>query len=331
MSLGEIAAAAAGLCLVLAVGLAATARTAPGGRVPVPSARWVDALRRAWRAIGDPAAADVARRRRVLVCVGAGIGAWALTGWPAAALAVVATGLWLPWLLGSAREVRTRIERLEALESWCRRMADILAGGGAVGLTQAIALSSGQASGARGAATRPDGPIADAVAALARRLRDGGDTGEVIAERRDGTPMMVDPRGAALREFADAVDDRAGDTVAAALLLALSQQSGGVAPVLRQLADGVARDVRARRDIEAARAEDRQSIQLLLLIQAGLLVLLAAVPAFAAPYGTTFGQVVMVLLLAGTAALLIWMRRLALGRPGRRFFGAHLAAAGERP
>ena len=77
--------------------------------------------------------------------------------------------------------------------------------------------------------------------------------------------------GAAVREFADALDDRVADTVAAALLLALGQQSVGIARVLRLLADGVARDVRARRDIEAARAEARQSIRMLLLIQAGVL------------------------------------------------------------
>ena len=81
---------------------------------------------------------------------------------------------------------------------------------------------------------------------------------------------------AALREFADGIDDRVGDTVAAALLLAFDQQSGGVARVLRQLAAGVARDVRARRDIEAERAEARQSMRMLLLIQIGVLGLLAA-------------------------------------------------------
>ena len=95
---------------------------------------------------------------------------------------------------------------------------------------------------------------------------------------------------AALREFADGIDDRVGDTVAAALLLAFDQQSGGVARVLRQLADGVARDVRARRDIEAERAEARQSMRMLLLIQAGVLGLLALVPGFAAPYRTPSGN-----------------------------------------
>ena len=128
-----------------------------------------------------------------------------------------------------------------------------------------------------------------------------------------------------MREFADALDDRVADTVAAALLLALQQQSVGIARVLRLLADGVARDVRARREIEAARAESRQSIRMLLLIQAGVLAMLAVVPSFAAPYATPVGQTVMALLLAGTVGLLVWMRRLALGNRPPRFLGTPAA------
>jgi hypothetical protein len=200
----------------------------------------------------------------------------------------------LPWLLGSARIVQDRLATVEALESWCRRMADTLTGGGAIGLAQAIVTS----------AARVDQPISPAVQRLAHRVQ---------GDRRDPAE--------ALREFADTVDDRAGDAIAAALLLALHQQSTGVAQVLRQLADGVARDVRARREIEAARAESRQSIRMLLIIQVGLLVLIALNPAFAAAYRSPAGQVVMAVLLGGTGVLLVWMRRLSLGRRAPRFFG----------
>ncbi|MDN5915632.1 MAG: type II secretion system F family protein [Pseudonocardia sp.] len=230
----------------------------------------------------------------------AGAVIWAVSGWPVAGVAVVVAGLWLPWLLGSARVVHQRIATLEALETWCRRMADTLAGGGAIGLAQAIATT----------ATRVEEPIAVAVRTLARRMQ---------TDNRDPA--------AALREFADAVDDRTGDAVAAALLLALNQQSTGIAQVLRQLADGVARDVRARREIEAARAESRQSIRMLLVIQTGLLVLLALVPTFAAPYETPVGQAVMATLLGATAALLVWMRRLSLGKKPPRFFGESAGAS----
>ena len=303
MTTGPVLAGTAGACLVLAVLLVIPAGHAAGTDVPpvaAPTSAPLLAVRRAWAAVGGPSAPQVSRRRRVALVAAGGTVVWAVSGWPAAGAAVVVAGLWLPWLLGAHRVVVARIAKLEALEGWCRRMADTLVGGGAVGLAQAITMFDGSST-----AARVDDAIAEPVRTLARRLRDG-----------------EQDRAVALRHFADAIDDRAGDTVAAALLLALHQQSSGVAAVLRQLADGVARDVRARRDIEAARAESRQSIRLLLVIQSGLLVLLALVPTFSGAYGTPTGQVVMAVLLASTAGLLVWMRRLSLGEPSPRFFGS---------
>ena len=175
-------------------------------------------------------------------------------------------------------------------------MADTLAGGGSIGLVQCLVSS---------AANAPE-PIAQEVQLLARRMH---------GPRRDAA--------AALRAWADQIDDPVGDQVAAALILALDQQSSGVSRVLRQLGDGVAREVAARRAVEAERAEPRQSMRMLLLIQAGILGLLALVPAFAAPYRTPIGQVVMALLLAATVALLLWMRRLAMGQPAPRFLSSN--------
>lgn len=302
-----MAAAAAVACLVFAAAIIAGTRRTEVAAVAAPPAAWRTAAQRAWTAIGDPNRSNADRRRRVAIWLVCGVLVWAVSGWPATGLAVSTAGLWLTWLLGSTRIVRERIEKLEALESWCRRMADTLTGGGAIGLAQAITMVPSSAS-----SSFADGPIEGAVQELARELR----------ERNDETG-----RARALREFADTVDDRAGDAVAAALLLALHQQSSGISQVLRQLADGVARDVRARRDIEAARAESRQSIRLLLAIQAGLLVLLAVIPTFAAPYATATGQVVMLVLLAGTAGLLVWMRKLSIGDPAPRYFGLAVDAS----
>ena len=306
---GELAAALSAICIVAAIFVLSSARGPTGYAVAAPAPRFVTLAHRLWATVGDPSRSARARRRTAVLWVAAGVTVWVVSGWPVAGAATVAAGLWLPWLLGSRRIVRERIEKLEALESWCRRMADTLTGGGAIGLAQAVAMFDGA-----NPLTRADEPIAEAVSTLARHLRDGA---------------RSDDHGGALRRFADDLDDRAGDTVAAALLLALHQQSSGVATVLRQLADGVARDVRARRDIEAARAESRQSIRLLLIIQAGLLVLLAVVPTFATPYGTATGQIVMLLLLAATGFLLVWMRRLSLGTPAPRFFGSRPEQVGR--
>ena len=292
-------AAVSGIAVAAGVTVAATAVLAPhdddtgagggGGAAP----RRPTVLRRVLGAARHPDHPNAERDRwRVLAWLAAGVGLWATTGWPVAGIAVAVVGIWSPWLMGSGRTARENIERIEALGAWCRRMADTLTGGGAIGLTQAITTSAGHA---------PD-PIAIPVHRLAARIRAG-----------DADQVGV------LAEFADALDDRVADGVAAALALALHQQSGGIARVLRQLADGVARDVRARRNIEAERAEARQSLRMLLVIQAGVLGLLALLPGFAAPYRDTVGQLVMALLLAGTLGLLVWMRRLALGRPAPRF------------
>jgi tight adherence protein B len=292
----QMLAAAAGGSVLLGAFLFITGfkPSEPASPTPAtPSPRWRSRIRAARAAAVTPGTTRRQMQLRLVTWSAAGLTTWLITGWPVVAVALLVVGVWLPWLLGGARVAQEHIGRLEAVESWCRRMADTLVGGGAVGLAQTISTT----------AQHVDEPVGTAARQLARRLRDGD----------DARP--------ALREFADAVDDRVGDTVAAALLLALRQQSVGVASVLRQLADGVARDVRARREIEAERAESRQSIRMLLLIQAGMLVLLALVPGFAAPYRTTTGQVVMAILLTGTVLLMIWMRRLALGQRPPRFLG----------
>ncbi|WP_214405753.1 type II secretion system F family protein [Pseudonocardia lacus] len=294
MSAPAILAAGAGAALAAGLVLIITALRTGTVRPPAlvgPAPRWRRRLRAVHAASLAPGRSRIQQWRRAGSWAAAGVLVWVVSGWPVAGVALIVVGLWLPWLLGSARVVQDRIARLEALETWCRRMADTLTGGGAIGLAQAVTVT----------APHLDESIGPAVRVLSRQLREGHDI------------------GASLREFADAVDDRVGDTVAAALLLALHQQTTGAARVLRQLAEGVARDVRARREIEAARAESRQSIRMLLLIQAGLLVLLALVPGFAAPYRTSTGQLVMAVLLAGTVAVLVWMRRLAVGRRASRF------------
>ena len=45
------------------------------------------------------------------------------------------------------------------------------------------------------------------------------------------------------------------------------------------------------------------------------------------PYTTVFGQVILALLLGVYVAVLVWMRRMAAGKPLPRFIGA--AARGE--
>ncbi len=61
----------------------------------------------------------------------------------------------------------------------------------------------------------------------------------------------------ALRAFADELDDSTGDLVAANLILGARRRGAGLASVLEGLAESVAADVRARRQVEADRAKPR--------------------------------------------------------------------------
>ncbi len=230
--------------------------------------------------------------RRALTAVVVMIAVGVVSGWPVAAVACGMAVVALPWLLGSNAITNRRLDRLEALEVWCRGMADRLAGGGATGLVQCI----------RESARRAPEPIETEVRTLAHRLSS-----------------MEWGYTAALQAFADEIDDPTGDDVAAALMLALDRQGSGVADLLRRLGAQVAREVRSRDEVEAERAQPRQAMRVLLLMLAGLIAVSGFVPTIGAAYSTVTGQLIMAGLLTFAAVMLIRMRTLALGKPAPRF------------
>ena len=211
------------------------------------------------------------RRRLLLAALAAAVLAGVVTGWPVAAVAAGLAVLGVPRLL-SQSATRRQLARLEALEAWTRRLADLL-GSGAGGLEQAIAAS---------VRTCP-APIAAEVSALAGRLR------------------MQGPEPA-LRAFADDLADAgssAADLVAAALILRVRRGGRGLRPVLEALAADVGELVRTRRAIEADRAKPRQNVRVLLAVT---VVVIAAMLGFAreflAPFGTPIGQFMLAVILA---------------------------------
>ena len=169
-------------------------------------------------------------RRRIAFAVLAGLITLALTRWPVAALAAVSAVMFLPKLTAT-RAARRRTAKLEGLEQWTRRLSDMLTA--SRGLEDALAVSARTAPAA----------IAGPVTALARRL-----------SARVGTED-------ALRAFAAEIDDPAGDRIAAALIIATGQRGGAVHGVLSALAEILARDVAARREIEAERAQHRTTLR----------------------------------------------------------------------
>lgn len=226
--------------------------------------------------------------RLLLAGFAAGVLAFAITGWVLALVATPVAFVGLPVLLSSS-SAQQRIVRLEAMEEWTRTLAGVLTVG--VGLEQALVTSLRSTP----AAINPE------VTRLVSRLRARWKTED------------------ALRAFADELDDATGDLVAANLILGAQRRGAGLASVLEGLAESVAADVRARRQIEADRAKPRATARWVTLISVGVLVVLAISGTYVEPYRSPVGQVILVLLLAAYVATLVWMKRMAIGRPMPRF------------
>jgi Flp pilus assembly protein TadB len=233
----------------------------------------------------------LARKRRLsAIAVMVGVVTFWMTGWPVAALAATVAVFVLPWVL-TGRAAEERIQTLEALEQWTRRLADLLTAGRA--LEQALEHS---------AARNVPPQIAGPVTALSRRL----------------TAIRM-PTEQALRLFADELDDPVGDRIAAALILVARRRGRGASAVLNQLAELVARDVMDRREIEAARAEHRTTVRWII----GILIIFTVIAVFqrtyVAPFATPVGQFVLALVTAFYGVALWWLHRLGSTAAGHRF------------
>jgi Flp pilus assembly protein TadB len=237
-------------------------------------------------------------RTRILLLLGVGLGllGWAITGWVLALVIAPVAVIGLPALL-SAPPATTQINRLEAMEEWTRSLSGVLTVG--IGLEQALVATL----------RSTPAPINAEVSRLVARLRARWDT------------------ETALRVFADELDDATGDLIAANLILGARRRGAGLASVLEGLAESVAADVRARRQVEADRAKPRATARWVTLISASVLVVLALSGKYVEPYATAIGQVILVLLLSAYVGTLIWMRRMATGKPLPRFLETRLDAA----
>jgi Flp pilus assembly protein TadB len=240
------------------------------------------------------------RQTQWLLAAGAitGLIAVMVTGWAMALLLVPIAFVGLPALLSSG-PAQTRIGRLEAMEEWTRSLAGVLTVG--VGLEQALVATMRSTPAA----------IAPEVTRLVARLRARWSTEQ------------------ALRAFADELGDSTGDLVAANLILGARRRGAGLASVLDGLAESVAADVRARRQVEADRAKPRATARWVTIISASVLVVLAVSGTYVEPYRSPFGQVILVGLLAAYVSLLVWMKRMAIGRELPRFLGARIARTGD--
>lgn len=235
-------------------------------------------------------------RRLLLAGIGGGFLAWLVTGWVLALVAVPVAVLGVPVLLSDSG-ARARIARLEAMEEWTRSLAGVLTVG--IGLEQALVATQRSTSAA----------IAGPVGRLVARLRARWNTEDAV------------------RAFADELDDATGDLVAANLILAARRRGAGLAQVLDSLAESVADDVRARRQIEADRAKPRSTARWVTLISVSVLVVLSVSGTYVEPYRSPLGQVVLVTLLTAYVATLVWMKQMAVGKPLPRFLTTPAASS----
>jgi hypothetical protein len=289
-------AALLGGLLLVAVGFRAVPVDELAGR---PASARVVRLRR--RFAGSVADGPGAHRRRLLLglALAGGMLGWLVTGLALMVLAVPVTVLGLPRLLGAPAGA-ARIDRLEALEEWTRNLAGVLAVG--VGLEQAVTASLRSAP----EAIRPQ--VATLVARLSARWQTD----------------------AALRAFADELDDATGDLVAASLILSAKRRGAGLVAVLEGLAASVAEDVRTRRAIEADRAKPRSTARSVTFITLGVLVLLALNRTYVEPYTSPFGQLLLAVLLCAYVGALLWMRQMTAGQPVPRFLAGPMAGPAAR-
>jgi Flp pilus assembly protein TadB len=228
--------------------------------------------------------------RRAACAVAAGLVVLAVTRWPVAGLAAALAVAFLPRVLSTSAQ-RRRTAKLEGLEQWTRRLGDMLAA--SRGLEEALEASARSAPAA----------IAGPVAALAARLASRGGT------------------EAALRAFAADIDDPAGDRIAAALIIATGHRGGGVRDVLNALAAMISRDVAARREIDAERAQHQTTLRWIVIFVAGFTVFAVLNRGYSSPYGTVAGEVVLALVTGLYAGGLGWLYRLGTMPVRGRFLG----------
>ena len=134
---------------------------------------------------------------------------------------------------------------------------------------------------------------------------------------------------AALRAFADDLDDATADLVVAALILGSRRRGPGLATVLAAVADSVAEDVAMRRRVEAERAKPRTTARAVTLITLAVLAVGALNGTYLRPYADPLGQLVLLTLAACYVAALAWMHSLTRTPPAPRLLaGAHPSPGG---
>lgn len=291
-------AAALAVMLVLAGGMAGLAGVIGTTRPPGPPSQLTQRARRWWTGTGRTRRDQRARQVQLVTAAVAGAAAWLLTGWPAAGLIIGLAVPGIPWLLSAGRVEQRAIAKLQAVEDWTRRLADIVARG--LGLQQSVVAT---------AETAPH-LIETEVRDLAARIQASGDP------------------ATALRRFADELDDYTVDQVIAPLLLSLTDRGPGLQGILTDISRSIKAEIETRSTVNAKRAGPRFAVRFLTWFTVALLAYGAVNPAYIEPYGTPLGQAVLITLAVVYVVLMMYVRKLSLP-PARERLLPPAAGAGE--
>lgn len=249
-----------------------------------------------------PVGAKVERRVVLVAAASVAVGAVAYlaTGWLVGGLFAAGAVVIAPRVLGLRGRQAARLARLGGLATWAEALRDLFNAG--AGLESALRESARVAPVV----------IAPAVAELA-----------VAAERGDLIP--------ALEEFADVVDDPAGDLVVSALILAVRRQGAGLGAVLGAAAAAARAQVAMRERIEAARARTYASARIVVGVTLGFAgLLVVANRSYLEPFDGFGGQIALAVVGACFAAGLGGVARLATPPPPVRLLRGRAADGAVR-
>lgn len=210
---------------------------------------------------------DAGLARLVPVAVG-GLAAWAVTGWPVAAVIAVLAEIAARRLFGNRAARDAGIAKTEAVAAWTEMVRDAI--GAAAGLEEALTAT---------ASIAPE-PLRPAVATLVARLQR-------------------EPLASSLVAFGNEVKHPSADLVVAALTIAARMEASDLTGLLTRLADAIRGDARMRIRVEVGRARIRTATKVIVGVVAATVVLLTAFNrGYLAAYDTFGGQLVLAVVAA---------------------------------
>lgn len=228
------------------------------------------------------------QRKTLIIAFVVGVLAAAVTGWVVLIIVVPAAAIGLPWLLGGSGS-KERIDQLEALETWTRSLSGLTSSGR--GSLEQVLIASLQ--------TAPP----------------------LLHSKVERLVALITARwstDAALREFAESLDDPTADLVVAHLLLAERTRGPGLTKALDDLAEIIYEEVKARRQIETDRAKTRTASRIIVGITVTIIAAIPFIGQWSTPYRSPIGQLLITVYILSIVGVLLVMKKMTAGRPATR-------------